>query len=309
MTSSPFLAALSLVLLSALVSCGGSSRRDGDRDGDDGGGGGSSAGNAGRGGTNASGAGGNGTGGSASGSGGSTAGSGNPAGGAAGEPSAICSLPAVAGDCDGAIPRFFHNSDTGFCETFVYGGCGGNENNFETLEECEAECGSQPLDACNANSECVVTPIGCCGTCEPSTLESWIALNAASVSAYRESQMCDLVGCPAVYCPPPPPTEATSTYFTAICEAGRCKALDLRTTPVTACDEPSDCSLRHGVRCCEACGDTPDDVVAVSDEAALLELVCPSEPAACPPCVPVEPEGFASDCVEGRCVVTEDEVN
>lgn len=29
---------------------------------------------------------------------------------------------------------------SGQCEKFVYGGCGGNENNYNTLEECELAC-------------------------------------------------------------------------------------------------------------------------------------------------------------------------
>ncbi|MCA9556628.1 MAG: hypothetical protein KC933_41780, partial [Myxococcales bacterium] len=53
-----------------------------------------------------------------------------------------CGLPAEVGDCDAAIPRWFHNAQTGMCERFVYGGCGGNANNFETLEACEAACGA-----------------------------------------------------------------------------------------------------------------------------------------------------------------------
>lgn len=307
MTSSTFLAALSLVLVSALVSCGGNSSRDGDADdggssGAGSGSGGSSAGNAGRGGTNATGAGGSGTGGSSNGSGGSTAGTGNPSGGAAGEPSAICALPQVVGDCDAAITRYFYNTKTVACEEFTYGGCGGNENNFATLEECEAACGSESFDECEENSDCIVTTISCCGVCGESTLESWVAINAAK-EADRRARMCQGLACPTIYCPPLPPDEATDTYFTATCEAGRCKAVDLRTTPVTACDEPSDCSLRHGARCCESCSDEAFDVLAVGDGAALSDLVCSAEPAACPPCVPTDPEGYAPDCVEGRCVV------
>lgn len=35
---------------------------------------------------------------------------------------------------------FFYNSQTGQCEEFNYGGCFGNENNFETIEECQETC-------------------------------------------------------------------------------------------------------------------------------------------------------------------------
>ena len=52
----------------------------------------------------------------------------------------ICTLPAVIGPCRGVCPRFFHNTETDQCEPFTFGCCGGNANNFLTLEECEATC-------------------------------------------------------------------------------------------------------------------------------------------------------------------------
>lgn len=52
----------------------------------------------------------------------------------------ICDLPKVVGPCRGAFPRFFYNNETGECEHFIYGGCSGNENNFESREECERQC-------------------------------------------------------------------------------------------------------------------------------------------------------------------------
>jgi hypothetical protein len=52
----------------------------------------------------------------------------------------ICELPPETGPCDAAIRRYFHNATSQQCERFTYGGCGGNENNFKTLRECEDEC-------------------------------------------------------------------------------------------------------------------------------------------------------------------------
>ena len=57
----------------------------------------------------------------------------------------VCSLPADPGPCDGICPRFFHNPDTGRCEEFIWGCCGGNANNFPTLEACEAACPEAPI--------------------------------------------------------------------------------------------------------------------------------------------------------------------
>ncbi len=33
--------------------------------------------------------------------------------------------------------RFFFNAKTGNCEQFQYGGCGGNDNRFGSIEECQ----------------------------------------------------------------------------------------------------------------------------------------------------------------------------
>jgi len=50
----------------------------------------------------------------------------------------ICSLPKEKGSCRGKIPRYYFNGK--MCFQFVYGGCGKNENNFETLNECIDTC-------------------------------------------------------------------------------------------------------------------------------------------------------------------------
>ena len=51
-----------------------------------------------------------------------------------------CGLPPEPGECEAAIPRWFHDPISGRCEIFIWGGCGGNSNNFVTQEACEARC-------------------------------------------------------------------------------------------------------------------------------------------------------------------------
>lgn len=56
----------------------------------------------------------------------------------------ICALQPLNGNgrftCFAYFPRYFHNSTSKRCEVFIYGGCGGNENRFDTKEECEQFC-------------------------------------------------------------------------------------------------------------------------------------------------------------------------
>ncbi|XP_042856111.1 papilin-like, partial [Penaeus japonicus] len=51
-----------------------------------------------------------------------------------------CRLPRVAGPCTGSVPSWYHDSSSGTCKPFVYGGCLGNNNRFESKDECEEMC-------------------------------------------------------------------------------------------------------------------------------------------------------------------------
>jgi Kunitz/Bovine pancreatic trypsin inhibitor domain/Spondin-like TSP1 domain len=58
------------------------------------------------------------------------------------QPCDICLLPVDVGPCDAVIPRWFFNTTTGMCEQFTWGGCGGNGNNFSSLDLCVGLCGT-----------------------------------------------------------------------------------------------------------------------------------------------------------------------
>ncbi|CAN8009769.1 unnamed protein product, partial [Ixodes pacificus] len=52
----------------------------------------------------------------------------------------VCNLPADTGPCKAKMPRWYFNSETRECETFIYGGCRGNANNFLSRQLCLLTC-------------------------------------------------------------------------------------------------------------------------------------------------------------------------
>ncbi|BFZ20771.1 hypothetical protein BsWGS_23810 [Bradybaena similaris] len=62
--------------------------------------------------------------------------------GQVGRPS-ICNLPKAPGNCFAYNESYIFNTVKGACEKFIYGGCGGNENRFATIEECQAACAAR----------------------------------------------------------------------------------------------------------------------------------------------------------------------
>lgn len=51
-----------------------------------------------------------------------------------------CLATPEAGPCAGRATRFFWDSVQEACETFEYGGCAGNTNNFMSLKQCNDQC-------------------------------------------------------------------------------------------------------------------------------------------------------------------------
>ncbi|PAV72247.1 hypothetical protein WR25_00064 isoform A [Diploscapter pachys] len=52
----------------------------------------------------------------------------------------ICQEEKQEGQCGGSFPRYWFNHEKQTCERFIYTGCKGNRNQFETEEECKKIC-------------------------------------------------------------------------------------------------------------------------------------------------------------------------
>jgi hypothetical protein len=186
------------------------------------------------------------------------------------------------------------------CEPFTYGGCGGNENNYETFVDCAAACGSAELDTCEESTDCVLQAAGCCGVCGAGTIDDYVAVNVDRVEDYYKTTGCNGVACGP--CPEPAPYGEVPP-FVATCESGRCQVVELLEAGVFTCETDSDCSLRFGLSCCAGCGSDPRKFIAIADENKLLDLVCPNGPVPCPYCEFGPPPCMTARCNAGTCSV------
>lgn len=204
-----------------------------------------------------------------------------------------CLLPFESGPCEGAFGAFGYNAETGRCEEFIWGGCGGNENRFDSLEACLNVCDPGGRTACESTAECVVDH-GCCGFCGMDHPDQLVAVNA-KYGSFTAPQ-CALVDCAQCTVP------EQLGHFGARCNEGTCEIYDVRKSDLSACETDADCRLRAGLSCCESCGET--NWVAVSTDRERVEKeLCGDMPAGCPACAPIEPVRTFAACSQGHCQV------
>jgi hypothetical protein len=144
----------------------------------------------------------------------------------------------------------------------------------------------------------MVTFTGCCAPCEPVNATQFVAVS--DPAGYQERK-----GCGPIACSPCQTSDQGENrrYFGATCNAGYCELFDVRLTDFSRCGSDADCTLRAGLDCCERCDATPEMLIAVNKNSDVRDLVCGADAGACPPCVPIYPEGYSAGCNQGVCEV------
>ncbi|RYZ05080.1 MAG: hypothetical protein EOO73_20965 [Myxococcales bacterium] len=235
--------------------------------------------------------------------------------GSGGNLNLACVAQPEAGPCEAAQPAWYHDAGIGICRPFTYGGCGGNDNRYTSLEECQKACPSQGLnyDACTQPSDCVVTGTGCCGVCDSPSLtkHDFIAYNRK----YQAALQCagvpltlpppgssEPAGAPVACAPCPPVVGGARQYFVPDCVQNQCTVVDLRDPQFTACMTAEDCTYRLGTACCASCHES--EAIALRKDARIESLVCSGDgDVACGACPPISPKAAPiPQCgANGRC--------
>ena len=117
-------------------------------------------------------------------------------------------------------------------------------------------------------------------------ISRFIAINSSRLEAFMMS-LPPLVPCGGGSCLAPPSQDfAVSQNYYGACEVGRCQAVDVRMSALSACHDDTDCALRAGTSCC---GCANSKLIAVSKQVDVESAFC-GPGRAC-----------AADCVSARC--------
>lgn len=178
--------------------------------------------------------------------------------------------------------------------------CGGRES---TLETTPGSGGASGATGAGGNSGAAATDAGTdwaacsgrdctlvrvkCPMCMAISISEYVVVNSRYEDAFRNQNSQGIEPCGP--CGPPlNDVLSAQANFVALCEAGRCQAVDLRSSKFSECNTSTDCELQYGTGCCDGCGNS--DLIAVNPAANLHHEICGDIE---PPCVPPDPQCLA----------------
>lgn len=102
----------------------------------------------------------------------------------------ICSLPKDSGYCLAYFPHWFYNKENSTCQLFIYGGCQGNNNNFQSQSLCQKVC-QKKSESWRGYLRAPLGPFGRCGLACPKAARSFSDL--AELDLIRSWGRVDLI--------------------------------------------------------------------------------------------------------------------
>ncbi|XP_057655879.1 papilin isoform X11 [Diorhabda carinulata] len=130
----------------------------------------------------------------------------------------MCFLPSDSGPCLASFRKYYYDSRDGVCKEFIYGGCLGNGNNFDSIEQCLGYCR-------NAQDQCSLPPVR--GPCDNDYLAYYYDKTTDScqqfvyggcsgnTNMFRDQESCETT-CKKIPEPPPTYTQAPTTATDAL---------------------------------------------------------------------------------------------
>jgi hypothetical protein len=141
------------------------------------------------------------------------------------------------------------------------------------------------MTAC-AGRDCTLLRVKC-PMCEATSINEFTAVNSRYEEAFLNQNGGSIEACGPCASPAPDVLSAQANFI-GLCESGRCRAVDLRSSRFSECKANTDCELQYGTACCGGCGNR--DLIALNPAANLHHEVCGDIE---PPCVPPDPQCIA----------------
>lgn len=58
-----------------------------------------------------------------------------------------CTATPDPGPCRAAFPMYYYDPKANSCQSFMYGGCRGNQNRYDSMDKCLKHCTSDGQDS------------------------------------------------------------------------------------------------------------------------------------------------------------------
>uniref|UniRef100_A0A915PV89 BPTI/Kunitz inhibitor domain-containing protein n=1 Tax=Setaria digitata TaxID=48799 RepID=A0A915PV89_9BILA len=139
-----------------------------------------------------------------------------------------CILPLAEGTGNSAIPRWYFDRRLRQCATFTYTGYGGNQNSFQTMQECQEKC-PELTNPCSTGDPAVSSDgyILQCSAMQPVCPQSYYCSIGAT---FETSICCPSTGQPLLHNPCPTDSTERINNFVALT---RCNARNAHSCPPT----------------------------------------------------------------------------